>query len=102
MDIYFNWFLIAMAAIAAIVFVALFFVKAGYGVFFSSKWGPSISNRWGWVIMEAPVFIVMLYLWATSDRTDDVVRLRKVRGPILAGVNNTEFSYFFCVSIINR
>ena len=60
MDIYFNWFLIAMAAIAAIVFVALFFVKAGYGVFFSSKWGPSISNRWGWVIMEAPVFIVVV------------------------------------------
>lgn len=75
MEIYFNWFLITMAVIAIIVFVALFFVKAGYGVFFSPKWGPSISNRWGWVIMEAPVFITMLVLWLLSDRTDDPVRL---------------------------
>ena len=75
MEIYFNWFLITMAVIAVIVFVALFFVKAGYGVFFSPKWGPSISNRWGWVIMEAPVFITMLVLWLLSDRTDDPVRL---------------------------
>ena len=75
MDIYFNGFLITMAAIALIVFIALYFVKAGYGVFFSPKWGPSISNRWGWIFMEAPVFITMLVLWMMSDRTNDPVRL---------------------------
>ena len=75
MDIYFNWFLITMTAIALLVFIALYFVKAGYGVFFSPKWGPSISNRWGWIIMEAPVFITMLVLWIMSDRTNDPVRL---------------------------
>lgn len=75
MDIYFNGFLIAMSVIALIVFIALYFIKAGYGVFFSPKWGPSISNRWGWIIMEAPVFITMLVLWIMSDRTNDTVRL---------------------------
>ncbi len=75
MATYYNYFLIGMSITALIVFIALYFVKAGYGVFFSKKWGPSISNRWGWILMEAPVFIVMLLLWAGSDRMCDPVRL---------------------------
>lgn len=43
--------LLAMTAIAAVVFVALFFVNAGYGLFSSSKWGPSLSNRAAWVFV---------------------------------------------------
>ena len=50
-----------MAVMAVIVFVALFFFKAGYGYLSSSNWGPKISNRCAWVIMEAPAFIFMLY-----------------------------------------
>ncbi len=64
-----------MAVIAVIVFVCLFFVDAGYGKFYQPKWGPSVSNRLGWVLMEAPVFIAMLFLWWLSDRRTDPVRL---------------------------
>jgi 3-oxo-5-alpha-steroid 4-dehydrogenase 1 len=64
----FFLFLIAMAAIAAIVFVVLYFVEAGYGILFDRKWGFPIPNRMAWVCMEAPVFFVMLWLWSTSDR----------------------------------
>jgi 3-oxo-5-alpha-steroid 4-dehydrogenase 1 len=71
----FNIFLIVMAAVAGMVFVALFFVKAGYGQFFDPKWGPAIPNRIGWMLMECPVFIVMTVLWLASDRTWDVVPL---------------------------
>ena len=71
----FNIFLIIMSAIAAIVFVALYFVDAGYGMFFNKKWGPSVPSRWGWMMMEAPVFIAMLLLWAFSGRQHDEVRL---------------------------
>jgi len=46
---------------AVIVFVALFFFKAGYGYLSSSNWGPKISNRTAWIIMEAPAFIFMSY-----------------------------------------
>ena len=67
-DIY-NWFLIGMAAVAVVVFVALYFVDAGYGMFYNKKWGPSIPNKVGWVLMEAPVFFAMLVLWLLSDRT---------------------------------
>ncbi|MBR4228107.1 MAG: DUF1295 domain-containing protein [Bacteroidales bacterium] len=71
----FQVFLIVMAVIAVIVFVCLFFVDAGYGKFYQPKWGPSVSNRLGWVLMEAPVFIAMLFLWWFSDRRTDPVRL---------------------------
>ena len=50
-----------MAVMAVIVFVALFFFKAGYGYLSTSNWGPKISNRTAWVLMEAPAFIFLLY-----------------------------------------
>ena len=50
-----------LAVMAVIVFVALFFFKAGYGYLSSSNWGPKISNRTAWVLMEAPAFIFLLY-----------------------------------------
>ena len=56
----------AMAMTAVIVFIALYFVKAGYGIFRTKQWGISINNKVAWVMMEAPVFIVMLYMWASN------------------------------------
>lgn len=53
--------LTSMAVMAVIVFVALFYFKAGYGYLSTSKWGPKISNKAAWVIMEAPAFIFLLY-----------------------------------------
>lgn len=71
----FSIFLLVMSIIAAIVFVALYFVKAGYGMFFDKKWGISLPNRMAWVLMEAPVFIVMFLLWFYSDRRFEPVPL---------------------------
>lgn len=66
---FFNAFLAIMAAVAVVVFLALQKVEAGYGIAFSGKWGPSVPNRIGWVLMEAPVFVVMTALWLASERT---------------------------------
>lgn len=63
----FNYFLIAMSFLALLVFVALYFVKAGYGIFRTSSWGISIPNKTAWFLMEAPVFFVLFYLWITSE-----------------------------------
>ena len=71
----FNIFLLVMAALAVVVFVALFFVDAGYGKFYNPKWGPSLDNHLGWFLMEVPVFIAMLVLWWYSPRRADLVRL---------------------------
>lgn len=62
----FNWLLLALALVGLVVFVALYFVDAGYGKMRTSKWGPAINNKIGWFLMEMPVFFVVLYLWLTS------------------------------------
>nr|WP_302829284.1 DUF1295 domain-containing protein [uncultured Bacteroides sp.] len=62
----FQVFLCVMSVIALFVFIALYFIKAGYGMFRTASWGISINNKLAWVLMEAPVFFVMLALWAYS------------------------------------
>lgn len=64
---FFYNFLFVTALIGLVVFIALYFVDAGYGKMRTEKWGPAINNKIGWLLMEAPVFFVMLYLWAASD-----------------------------------
>ena len=56
----------SMVAIAFVVFVALYFVKAGYGKFRTPASGFSINNKTAWVLMEAPVFFTMAVLWLQS------------------------------------
>ena len=64
----FNLFLGIMSLIALIVFIALYFVKAGYGIFRTASWGVAISNKLAWILMEAPVFVVMCVMWIYSER----------------------------------
>lgn len=71
----FNIFLITMAVIAVIVFIVLRYVEAGYGMMYTKKWGPAVDNRIGWVLMEAPVFIVMALLWWSSSRRTEIAPL---------------------------
>lgn len=55
-----------MALVGLVVFIALYFVDAGYGKMRTEKWGPAINNKVGWCLMEAPVFIVVLFLYLRS------------------------------------
>ena len=64
-----------MTIIAVIVFVALYFVTAGYGVFYNKKWGFAIPNKIGWILMESPVFIAMILLCVLSERDTNLVCL---------------------------
>ena len=64
----FNLLLLVMGLVALVVFIALYFVRAGYGMFRSRSWGISVNNKIAWILMEAPVFLVMGWLWWHSDR----------------------------------
>ncbi|MBR4219382.1 MAG: DUF1295 domain-containing protein [Bacteroidales bacterium] len=55
-----------MIALAVVVFVALYFVEAGYGMMISPKWGKAINNKIAWFLMEFPIFLAMLILWYFS------------------------------------
>lgn len=48
-------------AIALVVHVTMFFVTAPFGRHTSKRWGISINNKLGWVIMELPSLAIMVY-----------------------------------------
>ena len=56
----------SMVALAAVVFIALQWIEAPYGVAYRRGWGPSLNNRVGWVVMEAPAFVAMVALMALA------------------------------------
>lgn len=70
----FDWILAAMAALGLVVFIALYFVEAGYGYLFNPKFGFPVNNKVGWVIMEAPAFITMLW-WVFRSADAGCVQL---------------------------
>jgi protein-S-isoprenylcysteine O-methyltransferase Ste14 len=52
--ILYAWF-----AIAAVTVVALRFLSAPYGRHMRAGWGPSITSRAGWIVMEMPAALVV-------------------------------------------
>lgn len=56
-----------MSALSVIVYIALHYMKAGYGKFKTNGWGLSVNNKVGWILMEAPAFLIVLYLWIKSS-----------------------------------
>ncbi len=67
----FNWstyqaILFCWIILAVVVFCILLKIAAPYGRHSSEKWGPLISNKWAWMMMELPVLIV-LYVMIVPD-----------------------------------
>lgn len=71
----FHALTLGMAVLAFVVFVCLYFVTAGYGQFRTRRWGVSLNNKLAWVLMEAPVFFVVLWVWRTSGFSRHVPEL---------------------------
>ena len=68
----FNSLLVAWFVLAAIVFLALFFVAAPYGRHIRKGWGYTIGNKTGWVLMEAPAPIVLAICFILGNPTNVV------------------------------
>jgi 3-oxo-5-alpha-steroid 4-dehydrogenase 1 len=51
----------AWIALGALVFLILLKVTAPYGRYASDSWGLQINNRLGWVLMEMPVMLLLMY-----------------------------------------
>ena len=54
---YLNIFVWSWIGIAVATMASLFFITAPYGRHTSSGWGPMVSNRFGWILMELPALI---------------------------------------------
>ncbi|MFX1380183.1 MAG: methyltransferase [Promethearchaeota archaeon] len=71
----FNILMITFSLSSIIVFILLFQIPAGYGQHINKKWGPSINNRLGWVLMEIPTVIIYLIYYLIGDRKLEIVPL---------------------------
>lgn len=58
----YQWLAIVWLALGFFIFIALQFKTAPYGRHARTDWGPMISNRLGWIIMESTVLVV-LWSW---------------------------------------
>lgn len=58
------WLAWGVIATGAITFVVLFFITAPYGRHARAGWGPTLSNRLGWMIMESPAALAFLAIYA--------------------------------------
>ena len=56
---------------AACVFPLLFFVPAPYGRHQRAGWGPTISARLGWVLMESPSVFLFAAVWLANPHFGD-------------------------------
>lgn len=61
--IIFVWFLLS-----GLVFAYLLRREAPYGRYQATGWGPTVSNRLGWVIMEAPAALTILFFYWIGDQ----------------------------------
>jgi 3-oxo-5-alpha-steroid 4-dehydrogenase 1 len=64
---FFQILLIVWTLLAFLVFVLLFFVPAPYGKTLRKGWGPTLPSRLGWMLMEAPAFLGMLFWFILGE-----------------------------------
>ena len=66
----FNTICFIWGIVAVLTFVLLQFVSAPYGRHIRKGWGPEISNKLGWLIMEFPSFGIILYFFINSNQSN--------------------------------
>ncbi len=70
------WQALAAEVLAAVVIVAVLpLISAPYGRHERPGWGPTVSNVWGWVLMEAPASLGFAYWYAQGPNAGEVVPL---------------------------
>jgi protein-S-isoprenylcysteine O-methyltransferase Ste14 len=55
---HYTWFILCWIAVGAITGLYLLRQEAPYGRFSATNWGPMVSNRTGWLLMELTVMVV--------------------------------------------
>ena len=66
----FNIICIIWSLIGVSSFILLQFVRAPYGRHLKKGWGKEISNKLGWILMELPSFLIILYFYLSFDQSN--------------------------------
>jgi hypothetical protein len=64
-----NLIVYAWIAIAAVTYFVLQHVAAPFGRHTSARWGPTLDNRVGWMLMELPSLLIMGYFLLFGSRS---------------------------------
>jgi 3-oxo-5-alpha-steroid 4-dehydrogenase 1 len=73
--VFYYWFSLGWLIIAACIFMVLMFVTAPYGKFTRTGWGPLVNGTLGWVIMEAPAALLMVFFFVLSGSYSNPVAI---------------------------
>ena len=71
----FDSLLLGVFIAAALAFGVLLLIDAPYGHAQRPGWGPVISNRWGWVVMELPALLSFLYFFSGGRNSGQTAAL---------------------------
>ena len=63
----FDFFVYLWIAVALVIFPLVLWVVAPYGRHTTTHWGPLISNKLGWVIMESPALFFFAWCFLTGS-----------------------------------
>ncbi|MFK5857111.1 MAG: 3-oxo-5-alpha-steroid 4-dehydrogenase, partial [Bacteroidota bacterium] len=63
----FTTLLYSWIALAIITFPVLLRITAPYGRHTTNTWGPTLNNKFGWILMEAPVVIIFSWFFFTGN-----------------------------------
>ncbi len=76
-SLFFNYLLTVWFALAAVIFVALFFVVAPYGRHVAKHWGATIKSSTGWIVMEStsPILFAIYFMLGQNRVTLPVIAL---------------------------
>ena len=69
----FQYTLITSFSLAVVAFIVLLFVDAPYGRHIRRGWGPLISNRLSWFLMEAPSPLLILTFFFLGTTPKNIV-----------------------------
>ncbi|MFW9902157.1 MAG: 3-oxo-5-alpha-steroid 4-dehydrogenase, partial [Candidatus Thorarchaeota archaeon] len=69
----FKLLMISFGFSSIVFFLVLLKIVAGYGQHISKKWGPTINDKLGWILMEIPTVIIFLIYYIIGNRKSALV-----------------------------
>ncbi len=74
-QLFYKYCIIGFYIAAALTFALVINLPAPYGRHYKGNWGPSMSNRWGWFLMESPAIWAFLIIYSMGQNSADTVAL---------------------------